>query len=138
MPAVGINGATRSAPGAELARGRGGYQDIAERLALALEETQEALAQVQRIAIEEIRDGLEASNHVEAAERDMRSALRQLVLAECELRSGSLPRASLSRHTLVIADGGSRHGARDDDGELDLPRGAPRELAPPTELGAQQ
>jgi len=29
------------------------------------------------------------SNHVEAAERDMRNALRQLVLAERELRSRS-------------------------------------------------
>jgi hypothetical protein len=62
-------------------------QGLVEAIGHALELTEEALGQVSRIAIEDIRDGLEASNHVEAAERDMRSALRQLVLAERELRS---------------------------------------------------
>ena len=64
-----------------------------EALRRALELTEEALGQVSRIAIEEIRDGVESSNHVVAAERDMRSALRQLVLAERELRSGAARRA---------------------------------------------
>jgi hypothetical protein len=51
-----------------------------------VELAEEALAQVSRIAIEEIRSGLESSQHVMSAEREMRSALRQLVLAERELR----------------------------------------------------
>ncbi|MGO9489552.1 MAG: hypothetical protein ACLQBB_11050 [Solirubrobacteraceae bacterium] len=55
----------------------------------AIEVTEDALGQVARIAVEEIHCGLEASSHIEAAERDMRSALRQLVLAERELRSRS-------------------------------------------------
>lgn len=77
---------------------------VAERLSLALEQTQEALGQIQRIAVEEIRIGLRASDHVEAAERDMRDALRQLVIAERELRSHPLPPASLSRPTIVIGE----------------------------------
>jgi hypothetical protein len=137
MPAARSNGATRSAPGAELERGRRGDSVVVDRLALALEVTQEALAQVQQIAIEEIRYGLEASDHVQAAERDMRSALRQLVLAERQLGSRSLSRASLSRRTTVIADGGSPRAARD-DGELEKPRSALRELEPPTGPDADQ
>jgi 3-oxoacyl-(acyl-carrier-protein) synthase len=62
-------------------------RNVATTMARALELTEEALGEVARIAIEEIHSGLESSNHVEAAERDMRSALRQLVLAERELRS---------------------------------------------------
>lgn len=61
----------------------------------ALELTDEALNQVSRIAIEEIRDGLEASSHVEAAERHMRDGLRQLVLAEREVRARRPLKASL-------------------------------------------
>jgi hypothetical protein len=67
--------------------GKRGDQNISGAIVRALELTEEALAEVTQIAIEEIRDGLEASNHVDAAERDMRSALRQLVLAERELRA---------------------------------------------------
>jgi hypothetical protein len=66
--------------------GEGSDRGAREGLVRALELTQEALSQVSRMAIEEIRDGVEASNHVAAAERDMRSALRQLALAEREMR----------------------------------------------------
>jgi hypothetical protein len=72
--------------------GDGSDRSPGEALRRALELTEEALGQVSRIAIEEIRDGGESSNHVEAAERDMRSALRQLVLAEREVRSASARR----------------------------------------------
>lgn len=62
-------------------------------MARALELTEEALGVVARIAIEEIHSGLESSNHVEAAELDMRSALRQLVLAAHERRARAGTRA---------------------------------------------
>jgi hypothetical protein len=64
-------------------------QNILATLARALELTEAALGEIARVAIEQIHGGLESSNHVDAAERDMRSALRQLVLAERELRSRS-------------------------------------------------
>jgi hypothetical protein len=70
-----------------MAAGKRSNRDISETIARALELTEEALSEVARIAIEEIHSGLEASNHVQAAERDMRSALRQLVMAERDLRS---------------------------------------------------
>jgi hypothetical protein len=72
-----------------------GDQDINRAIGRALELTEGALAEVTQIAIEEIRDGLESSNHIDAAEREMRSALRQLVLAERELnaRWGTRPRS---------------------------------------------
>ncbi len=66
--------------------GTRGNKRTGETMSEALELTERALAVTTQIAIEEIRDGVEASNHVDAAERDMRSALRQLVLAERELR----------------------------------------------------
>ena len=69
-------------------------QGIEEILMSALEHAEEALSAVTRTAIEQIRGGLEASNHVEAAERDMRSALRQLVLAERELRAKPAAKAA--------------------------------------------
>lgn len=59
----------------------------------AIELTEEALAQVSRMGVEAIHCGLEAGAHVEAAERDMRNALRQLVLSERELQARiELPR----------------------------------------------
>jgi hypothetical protein len=70
-----------------MAVGTRSEQNIIRTIARALKLTEEALGQVAQIAIEEIHTGLESSNHVEAAERDMRSALKQLVLAERELRS---------------------------------------------------
>jgi hypothetical protein len=71
-----------------MAAGKQTDHSIVATLARAIELSDEALAQVGRITVEAIRRGLPASSHVEAAERDMRSALRQLVLAERELRSG--------------------------------------------------
>jgi len=66
-----------------------GSQDVLLTMARAVELTEQALSQVARIAIDQIHGGVETGTHVEAAERDMRSALRQLVLAERELRSRS-------------------------------------------------
>ena len=70
-----------------MAAGKQKAHSTAATVARAIELSDEALGQVARIAVEGIRCGLEASSHVEAAERDLRSALRQLVLAERELRS---------------------------------------------------
>jgi hypothetical protein len=69
-----------------------GDQDVHATMARALELTEQALGQVARIAIEQIHGGVETGNHIEAAERDMRSALRQLVLAERELQSRAAAR----------------------------------------------
>ncbi len=69
-------------------------QNLIATIDRALELTEEAVGEVARIAIEEIHSGLDSSNHVQAAERDMRNALRQLVLAEQELRSRSEARPS--------------------------------------------
>jgi hypothetical protein len=77
-----------------MASGKQSDQSIGATLARAIELSDDALAQVARVTVEGIRFGLPTSSHIEAAERDMRSALRQLVLAERELRSrlGSGPR----------------------------------------------
>ncbi len=50
----------------------------------AIQMTENALSQVNQVAMEQIRRGADISSHVEAAERDLRGALRQLVLAERE------------------------------------------------------
>jgi len=50
----------------------------------AIEITENALSAVSHLAMEQIRLGAETSSHVESAERDLRGALRQLVLAERE------------------------------------------------------
>jgi hypothetical protein len=42
---------------------------------------EEALGEVTRAGLEQIRAGVEVSAHIEAAERDLRNALRQLVMA---------------------------------------------------------
>jgi len=59
---------------------------IAASLTRAIELAEEGLERIARITAEGIRFGLETNGHVEAAERNMRDALRQLVLAERELR----------------------------------------------------
>jgi hypothetical protein len=69
-----------------------GSQDVLVTMARAVELTEQALSQVARIAIEQIHGGVETGTHIEAAERDMRSALRQLVLAERELQSRAAAR----------------------------------------------
>jgi hypothetical protein len=48
----------------------------------AIEMTEGALSEVNRLAMEQIRRGVDISSNIEAAERDLRDALRQLVLAE--------------------------------------------------------
>jgi hypothetical protein len=73
-------------------------------IARAIELTEDALEQVARIAVEGIHGGLDASSHVEAGERDMRNALRQLVLAERELHSRSELGADLEDRPGRIAD----------------------------------
>ncbi len=49
---------------------------------LALQSTEAALGQLATVVVENIRVGGEVSPQVEAAERDLRSALRQLSLAK--------------------------------------------------------
>jgi hypothetical protein len=78
-------------------------QSIIATMARAVELTEEALAQVARIAIEEIHSGLEMGMHVEAAERDMRGALRQLILAERELRAKAGARARIEERPEGVA-----------------------------------
>jgi hypothetical protein len=72
-------------------------------LSRAIECTEEALAQVARIAIEEIHNSLETSSHIQAAEREMRSALRQLVLAQRELRSSARVRPGREEPSETVA-----------------------------------
>lgn len=84
--------------------GKRGNRNIVATMARALELTEEALGEVARIAIEEIHSGLESSNHVQAAERDMRSALRQLVMAEREMRSKSGMRTTVDKRPEEIAE----------------------------------
>jgi hypothetical protein len=48
---------------------------------LALRSTEAALGQVTKAMIDNIRHGGEGAQHVEAAERDLRGALRQLTIA---------------------------------------------------------
>ena len=79
-------------------------QSIIGTMARALELTEAALGEVARIGVEQIDNRLESTNHVEAAERDMRSALRRLVLGERELRSRSRLRTSPDMLPEDIAD----------------------------------
>jgi hypothetical protein len=81
-----------------------GDQHLAEVIERALQLTEEALEQVTRIAVEQIRKGVESSNNVEAAERDMRNALRQLVLAQRESVGRGVPRVRLGEHADAVAD----------------------------------
>ncbi|MGH2885778.1 MAG: hypothetical protein ACRDPA_24285 [Solirubrobacteraceae bacterium] len=77
-----------------MSRGEPGDEHVAEILEQALGLAEETLEQIARVAVEQIRTGAEASNHVEAAERDLRSALRQLVLAQRDWRAPSVASAS--------------------------------------------
>jgi hypothetical protein len=87
-----------------MATGKQNDHSITQNLARAIELSDEALAQVARITVEGIRRGLPTSSHVEAAERDMRSALRQLVLAERELHSRAGLGARLEERPERIAE----------------------------------
>jgi hypothetical protein len=53
---------------------------------VALRSTEAALGQLTQVVIENIRSGGDVSHHIEAAERDLRSALRQLGQARCHTR----------------------------------------------------
>jgi hypothetical protein len=55
--------------------------------------TEQALSEVTKLTIEQIHHGAENSPHVEAAERDLRNALRQLVMARKAIvaRGGGTP-----------------------------------------------
>ena len=86
-----------------MSRTDSGDRDIAESMERALGLAEEALEQIARIAVEQIRRGVETSNHVEAAERDLRSALRQLVLAQREWQAGSRATAPLGEPTEGLA-----------------------------------
>jgi hypothetical protein len=79
---------------------------VVEAMERALQLAEDALEQITRIAVEQIRKGVESSNHVEAAERDMRSALRQLVLAQREWEAKSPPPVRLGDRVDVISDAG--------------------------------
>jgi hypothetical protein len=50
---------------------------------IALRSTEEALGELTQVVIENIRAGGDVSHHIEAAERDLRNALRQLGQARC-------------------------------------------------------
>jgi hypothetical protein len=78
-----------------MSRGDPGDEHVAEILDKALGLAEETLEQIARVAVEQIRRGAETNNHVEAAERDLRSALRQLVLAQREWRAPIVPPTSL-------------------------------------------
>ena len=92
--------------------GEPGEQHLAEIMERALQLAEETLEQVTRIAVEQIRKGVESSNHVEAAERDLRSALRQLVLAQREWNSKAIPRVRLGEREDTIANRGSNLSPR--------------------------
>src|SRR5208282_297551 len=78
---------------------------IAATTARAIDATEDALGLIARITVEAIHCGLESSSHVEAAERDMRSALRQLVLTEREVRSRrALQDAIEAQRSAPVAD----------------------------------
>jgi hypothetical protein len=79
-------------------------QNILATVARAVELTEAALGEIARVAIEQIHGDLDSSTHVDAAERDMRSALRQLVLAERELRSSSEARTGPDDRAEGIAE----------------------------------
>jgi hypothetical protein len=53
-------------------------EGVGSPIDLALQSTEAALVQLTKVVMDNIRCGGEASPHVEAAERDLRSALKQL------------------------------------------------------------
>jgi hypothetical protein len=84
---------------------------IADLMERALGLAEETLEQIARIAVEQIRRGVESNNHVEAAERDLRSALRQLVLAQREWRVPSGPAVTgdqPARRTIEVTTNSSK------------------------------
>jgi hypothetical protein len=56
------------------------------RVDVALRSTEAALGQLTQVVIENIRSGGDVSHHIDAAQRDLRNALRQLGQARCHPR----------------------------------------------------
>jgi outer membrane protein TolC len=84
--------------------GEPGQPQVPEIMERALQLAEETLEQIAKIAVEQIRRGVESSHHVDAAERDMRSALRQLVLAQRDWQTKSSARPiAVGKHDEVIA-----------------------------------
>jgi hypothetical protein len=77
---------------------------VPEIMERALQLAEDTLEQIMRITVEQIRRGTEASNHIDAAERDMRSALRQLVMAQREWEAKSRRRATSDETARVTVD----------------------------------
>jgi hypothetical protein len=97
-----------------MSRGDPGGEHVAEILEQALGLAEETLEQIARVAVEQIRRGAETDNHVEAAERDLRSALRQLVLAQREWRApsaASAPVGEPAEGLVRVTANSSRPGA---------------------------
>jgi hypothetical protein len=69
--------------------GRTQPEEVIEAIGRARELAEETLGLLARVALAEVHRGLEAGAHLEAAERDLRGSVRQLVLAERDLRSRS-------------------------------------------------
>jgi hypothetical protein len=86
-----------------MSMGEPGEAHIADLMERALGLAEETLEHIARIAVEQIRRGVESSNHVEAAERDLRSALRQLVLAQREWRTAPGPSGPLDKSGESVA-----------------------------------
>jgi hypothetical protein len=78
--------------------------DILARTARAIELTEETLQELARIAVEGIHNGASAGAHAEAAERDMRNALRQLVRTERELRARAALKPEFDESSRGIAE----------------------------------
>jgi hypothetical protein len=70
----------------------------------ALQLAEDTLEQVTRIAVEQLRRGAESNSHVEAAERDARSTLRQLVLAQREWNTRPTVRIGFDEDADVITE----------------------------------
>jgi ATPase subunit of ABC transporter with duplicated ATPase domains len=84
--------------------GASGDERLGELLERALQLTEDTLEHIARIAVEQIREGAESSSHIEAAERDVRSALRQLVLAQRESRAKPTAGMSGGDQVKVLTD----------------------------------
>jgi hypothetical protein len=66
--------------------------EVDELLNRALESTEVALGEVTKLAIQRIRRGVENPPRLEAAERDLRNALRQLASLSRERARSAQPR----------------------------------------------
>ena len=102
---------------------------VSDGLGIAVQHLEAAISQVQRAAVAEIRTGLEIDPHTEAAERDMCSALRQLVLAQREAERREALASSRDRRAIVVRQETSEATSAD----LENHPMALRELEPPAD-----